>query len=146
MRRSFAAIVCAAAVMLTGCFGSGKMTVENAKGMADEGERVRASANAELMMQNAKNYCADCGAKGIEVKSGRYSGKLDTARQMTYDGSKDDFDAAMDTYTNGMTKGYYVVMVTDGNPTAAYWCESDISSMDFSKDPEGDLVIGKCTE
>ncbi|MBQ5316708.1 MAG: hypothetical protein J6I96_04060 [Oscillospiraceae bacterium] len=145
MKRAYAALCAAMAVMLTGCIGSGGTTVENAQNQVDESKNLAATQNAQLMMQNAQNYCADCGAKGVELKSGRYAGKLDKAGSIVYDGSQSDFDTAMDTYTNGMTKGYYVVMINNGTPVAAYWSESDISSMDFSKEPGDDVVIGKWT-
>lgn len=144
MKRILAAVC--TAVLLTGC-GGGPTVVENAESRVSDGEMLRASQNAHLVMQNAQNYCADCNSRGVQLRTGRYSGKLDTAREMTYDGSQGDFDAAMDTYTNGMAKGYYVVMIdNNGVPSVAYWCESDITSMDFSKEPEGDIVIGKWTD
>ena len=145
MKRIIFAVLCAGAMMLTGCIGSGGTTVENAQNQVDESKNLAATQNAQLMMQNAKNYCASCAANGVELKSGRYSGKLGTARDIAFDGTQADMNAAMDTYTNGMTAGYYVVMINDGTPTVAYWSETDISSADFSKEPEGDTIIGKWT-
>ncbi|MBR4224980.1 MAG: hypothetical protein IKR73_09235 [Oscillospiraceae bacterium] len=129
-----------AAVMLSSCDGT--TTSENAQARVDAAKQMTADSNAELMMQNAQNYCASCASYGVKLQSGRYAGSPDRASDTpAFDGSRSDFDKAFDTYTNGMTSGYYAVMIDNGAPTAAYWSESDLSSVDFKNIPEG-MVVG----
>ena len=136
-------ILLAGAVLLTGCFGG--QTPENAQAQVDHARQMTADSNAELVMQNAVNYCSSCAANGVTVKSGRYAGTLDKAgTPPSFNGSSSDLDLAFDTYTNGMTSGHYAVMIDNGAPTAAYWSESDLSSVDFKNIPE-DMVVGRKT-
>ncbi|MBQ7990493.1 MAG: hypothetical protein IJ080_05500 [Oscillospiraceae bacterium] len=145
MKKITAFLSCALIAMsLAAC--DGVTTPDNAQARVDSARQLTADSNAELMMQNAVNYCSSCAAGGVTVKSGRYAGKLDTANgSLSFDGSSSDFDRAFDTYTNGMTSGYYAVMINNGAPTAAYWSESDLSSVDFTQIPE-DMVVGVKTE
>ncbi len=135
MMKRIAAILCPLFILLplTAC-GPTRTPPEAAQSQVNSAHVLKANTNAELMFQNAQNYASSCIAQGNKLKPGRYDGKLGTGEtSCSFSGDSADFQSAQNTYTNGMTGGYYSVTVgQDGMPTVAYWSEDiDLSGENF---------------
>ena len=126
-------------------------TPREAANRVDNAKIMAADANAQLMYQNAVNYSSSCQVNSVTLKAGRYCGSLDKgAGTVNFTGDAADLETAQNTYTNGMTRGYYCVMIGEGGkPTVAYWSDTvDLSSAQLPAaneelKQEPDKIIGR---